>query len=129
MLFAVEPSPAVRRAVAAIICVWAIVQGTAHLTLLRRAIATGPSSSRLQLARYLEDHNVRYSYAGYWDAQALNFLTGERVVIASEDVARIALYQDLVAEHAREAVRISQSRCANGGVEAVPGVYWLCSLP
>ena len=129
ILFALEPWAAIRRVVAAAVCVWAMVQLIEHGRLLAGAVAHGPTNPRRELAQYLEAHHVRYSWAPFWDAQALDFLTQERVVVASEDVVRITLYQDQVAAHAGEAVRVSHTPCVSGGVEAVKGVYWLCPLP
>jgi hypothetical protein len=129
ILFALEPWTAVRRVAAVVVCTWALVQLVNHGRLLAVAIANGPQSPRRELARYLEAHEVRYSWAPFWDALALNFLTQERIVSASEDVVRITLYQDQVAAHAREAVRVSHQPCVSGGVEAVKNVYWLCPLP
>jgi hypothetical protein len=129
ILFALEPWRLVRLGVAVAVCVWALAQLVDHGQLLARAIRNGPASPRRELARYLEDHHVRYAWAPFWDAQALDFLTQEHVVVASEDVVRITLYQDQVSAHADEAVRVSHKPCVSGGVEAVKNVYWLCPLP
>jgi hypothetical protein len=104
------------------------VQFVDHTRFLARSIAQDPVSPRYQLAQYLEEHGVRYAWADYWDAQVVTYLTAERVIVASETVSRIPLYQALVEQHAREAVRITHRPCPATGVEAVPGRYWLCPL-
>jgi hypothetical protein len=126
MLFAVEPRTSVRRAVGAIVCIWAAAQLVDHTRLLARSITQGPPSPRHALARFLEEHGIRYAWADYWDAQVLTYLTAERVVVASDTVVRIPFYQTAVESHAEEAVRISPRPCPAGGVEAVPHRYWVC---
>lgn len=128
MLFALEPRTSVRRAVGAIVCVWAAAQFVDHTRLLAGSMTHGPTSPRQPLAKYLEEHGIRYAWADYWDAQVLTYLTGERVVVASENVVRISFHQTVVESHAEEAVRISPRPCPIGGVEAVPGRYWVCPL-
>jgi len=128
ILFALEPRTSVRRAVGAIVCIWAAVQFVDHTRLLTRSIAQGPTSPRHVLARYLGEHGIRYAWADYWDAQVLTYLTAERIVVASENVARISIYQTEVESHSQEAVRISRQPCPVDGVEAVPRVYWVCPL-
>jgi hypothetical protein len=128
LVLALEPSMIARRTVVIIVCIWATFQLIEHTRLVSRAVTVGPSNPRRQLAEYLVVNNVRYARADYWDAQALNFLTQERVIIASEDVQRIPRYQTEVEARGNEAVRIRRQPCA-GGTEAVQGAYWICPSP
>lgn len=127
ILCSLEPSRSARRLVAGAVCVWAAVQFVQHTQLLAAALAHGATSPRRDLARYLEAHDVRYAWADYWDSLTLTFLTGERVIVASEGVVRIETYQRQVSAAGQEAVRIRQVPCVRGGVEAVPRIYWVCS--
>jgi hypothetical protein len=129
LVLALEPSAIVRRLIVILVCVWAAFQLVEHTKLFARAVTYGPTNPRRQLAEYLVTNNIRYASAEYWDAQALNFLTQERVVIKSEGVQRIPRYQAEVEAHAREAVLIRRQPCPAGGTEAVHNVYWICPSP
>jgi hypothetical protein len=125
LLFAIEPMTVVRRLLAVVVCLWGLFQFVDHTRLLVRAVSYGPTSPRRDLARYLEREGVRYAWADYWDAQVLTFLTTERVIVASENVARIVPYQRQVSLHSKEALKIRHRPCTTAGREAVRGVYWV----
>ena len=82
-----------------------------------------PPDPRIGLADYLVSSGTRFARSDYWTAYHLTFLSGERVIVASTDVARIRHYQSVVAEHAAEAVTISRARCEGGS--RVHG-YYVC---
>ncbi|MCY4633889.1 MAG: hypothetical protein OXG04_05155 [Acidobacteria bacterium] len=69
---------------------------------------------RLALADHLVSNDVRFAVSDYWTAYYLTFLTDEQVIVASSDVVRIREYQEVVAEHGDEAVRIGLAPCRDG---------------
>jgi len=76
------------------------------------------------IARHLEARGIRYGTSDYWLAYSLTFLTNERVILASEDLIRIATYQRIVNAHRGEAIRVSRTPCDGG--TPVAGV-WFCT--
>jgi hypothetical protein len=81
-----------------------------------------PVPAKHQLIRALEAQGIAYGRADYWLAYYIDFLTRERIVIASDEPKRILMYDRIVAEHADQAVRISRRPC-EGGAMLVAGVY------
>jgi hypothetical protein len=79
-------------------------------------------SAKQEVIRALDAQGIKYGTADYWLAYYIDFMTNERMIIASEGPQRILLYNTIVAEHAAEAVHLSRRRC-EGGVQLVPGVY------
>ena len=65
------------------------------------AVRNPPESEHRMLVNYLTSHRIRYATAIYWDAYLLDFLSQERVIVASSDLVRIPEYQDEVDAHAR----------------------------
>lgn len=60
---------------------------------------------------------MRYARAPYWTAYQLDFLTNERVIVASFDKVRVAEYQQTVDEHETQAVYIFEGfACDKDGV-------------
>jgi hypothetical protein len=86
------------------------------------ASGRAPVPAKHALVQVLRAQGVRYGRADYWLAYYIDFLTRERIIIASDAPQRILFYNTLVGEHAAEAVRLSRRRC-DGGVLLVPGVY------
>jgi hypothetical protein len=82
-----------------------------------------PVGAKRMIARHLEAANIRYASSDYWLAYTLTFLTNERVVVASEDLARIQEYRRLFNQHRSEAIRISRGPC-EGGRRVVGSVYF-----
>jgi hypothetical protein len=106
--------PTLRAAVATMFVVWAGVNLFDNVRLVAASIAHPPVSEHRVLADYLIGHRIRYARAIYWDAYILDFLTRERVTVASVDIVRIADYQRQVDEHADSAVRLERLPCEGG---------------
>jgi len=85
------------------------------------AYPTAPRDLRPLIAT-LDRLHLSHVYADYWLAYYIDFLTRERMIFASDTPQRILFYNQLVAEHASTAVRLSRRRC-DGGVQLVAGVY------
>jgi hypothetical protein len=114
IFFSREPSPGLRAAVAAVFVAWAGVNLFENVRLLAASIANPPTSEHRVLADYLVNHRIRYARAIYWDAYVLDFLTRERVIVASVDVSRIDDYQRQVDQHAANAVLLERLPCEGG---------------
>jgi hypothetical protein len=114
IFFTRETSPALRTTVAAIFVVWTGANLLDNVRLLAVSVANPPVSEHRVLADYLMDHRVRFARAIYWDAYVLDFLTRERVTVASVDIVRIVDYQRQVDEHADSAVRLERMPCEGG---------------
>jgi hypothetical protein len=82
--------------------------------LLRASIVDPPVSEHRMLADYLVTHRIRYARATYWDAYVVDFLSRERVIVASFDVSRIPDYQRQVDEHDRDAAVLERQPCEGG---------------
>jgi hypothetical protein len=106
-----EPSSRVRAVVVGAFVVWAAVNGFDNARLIAWASHDPPVSEHRLLADYLTSHGIRYATAKYWDAYVVDFLSQERVIVASEDTIRIQEYQDEVAAHAKDAVHLGRLPC------------------
>ncbi len=127
LFFVYETERRLRQAMVAVMLLWALASGAAHLRLLNEYLFHEPQNPHRQLATYLVGHDIHYARADYWTAYATTFLAGERVVIASTETVRINRYQREVDAHRAEAVTVQREPCRNGvGPEAVPGTYWIC---
>ena len=83
---------------------------------------TSPPTPRAMLIDYLVSNGIRFARSDYWTAYYVTFLTDEEVIVAS-DYSRIQQYQDVVAQHADEAVAIGRVPCEGGHqVE----IYYVC---
>ncbi|HEX6974576.1 MAG TPA: hypothetical protein VF147_09250, partial [Vicinamibacterales bacterium] len=120
----VEPSPLVRRVWMGLACLTLAVAAVAHARLLGEYVRHAPEGAKQQIVKHLEARGIRYAYSDYWTAYPLTFLTGERIIVASNDFVRIREYNRIVDEHKGGAVRISRSPC-EGGRPIIQGVY-LC---
>ncbi len=127
LFFVYETGRRLRQSMVAVMLLWALASGAAHVRLLNEYVYHEPQNPHRQLATYLVGHNIRYARADYWTAYATTFLAGERVVIASTETVRINGYQSEVDAHRAEAVTVQREPCRNNvGPEAVPGTYWIC---
>ena len=82
---------------------------------LARAYRNEPPAGKFrELADYLLAHDIRYARAGYWDAYIIDFLTRERVIVASTGKVRVMEYQQRVDDHLNEAVQIDRFPCTGG---------------
>lgn len=111
-VFATDRSPLWRGALAAIVVVWSAANLTDNVRLIRTTVANPPVSEHHVLADYLIAHRIRYARAIYWDAYMLDFLSRERVIVASTDLIRIPEYQEEVEAHAADAVVLQRLPCS-----------------
>jgi hypothetical protein len=58
---------------------WAGWNAYGHATLLRTYLSSPPQRGYAQLARYLDEHDIRFIITDYWVGNHVSFLTGERV--------------------------------------------------
>ena len=109
---ALDRSRWARRAVAAGAVLWAVVPVVDAWRLYRHYSVAAPAELRI-LADALDARGVRSGWAPYWTAYAVTFLTDERVIIASTDLARIDQYQSFALSRG-DSVRISEQPCGPG---------------
>jgi hypothetical protein len=109
-----EPSRQLRAIAAAVFIVWTALNFADNARLVASAVRNPPQSEQRALANYLTSHHIRYARAIYWDAYLVDFLSQERVIVASADVIRIPEYQDEVAAHEKDAVNLARLPCAGG---------------
>jgi hypothetical protein len=95
-----------RIVVVVLVAAWGGVSLADNVRFLAGWARWSPSNVHRELANLLEAQGVRYAIAPYWTAYHLDFLTQERVAVASSDKVRIAEYQRIVQEHEAESVQI-----------------------
>jgi hypothetical protein len=106
-----EPSRRFRALALAVFVVWGAANVADSVrTLYNACVAPEPSPHRI-LANYLMERHIRYARAGYWDAYVLDFLTRERVIVASNEKVRVPEYQRLVDEHPTDLMWIERQPC------------------
>lgn len=118
----VRPPLLLKTAWMAVFAAWMAIQAVPHARLAAEYASNPPVSAKQEVIRALDAQGIKYGTADYWLAYYIDFMTNERMIIASEGPQRILLYNTIVAEHAAEAVHLSRRRC-EGGVQLVPGVY------
>jgi hypothetical protein len=69
-----------------------------------------PSSPARELVTFLEGQGVRYGRGTYWVAYQLDFLSQERLKIASLDKVRVLEYQKIADDHEGQTVYIRPNR-------------------
>jgi hypothetical protein len=109
-----ETSRALRASVAGVFVLWAAANLVDNARLIRSTAAEPPLNERRALANYLVDHHIRYAQGIYWDAYVLDFLSRERVIVASIDVIRIPEYQQMVDAHASNTYNLARLPCEGG---------------
>lgn len=114
----------VRRAWVGVVLAWALVAVAAHGRLWSEYVTHPPIGDKQLIARYLEARGIKYASADYRIAYDVTFLTNERIIVASNEVVRIQLYQQIVADHRAESVIISRQPCDDGR-RMFEGV-WFC---
>jgi hypothetical protein len=122
-LLALEPSRAARRAVIAVVAVWAVLSTTDNVRLLLVNMREPPANPVRELAQRLIDDRVPVAAGGYWEAYITTFVARERVRVTS-DFVRIQEYQDLFVEHLRDARVLAHAPCPGGEHVAR---WYLCS--
>ncbi len=103
---------------------WALIAMVGHGRLLAQYTSRPPIGDKQLIVRYLEAKNIKYASSDYWIAYYVTFITNERIIVASNDVARIRRYQDIVDDHRAESVVISRQPC-DAGRRMFEGV-WFC---
>lgn len=93
---------------------WAAVNLVGNVRLIGEYGSNPPLNRHRKLADYLVAHNIKYARAGYWDSYVVDFMTRERVIVASTGKVRVAEYEQRVDEHSSEAVQIDRLPCSGG---------------
>src|SRR5205823_1017641 len=101
---------------------WMAVVAIPHVRLAAEYATRPPVPAKRELIRVLRAKGVRYGTADYWLAYYVSFMTKERMIFAATDVQRVYSYNQIVADHASEAIHLSRRPCA-GGAELIRGVY------
>ena len=96
------------------VAVWAAFMVRDNVQLIREYRTAPPVDEFRQLADYLVAHEIQYGYAQYWDCYIVDFLSRERVILASTDFLRIPAYQTVVDAHASSAASIERVPCSTG---------------
>jgi hypothetical protein len=112
--FLVDGSVRWRLAVAGGVAAWAVLATSDNIRVLAEYRAAAPPSEFRALADSLVAHRIRYGTAQYWDCYVVDFLSRERVVLASTGAARISAYQAVVERNAARAVQVVRQPCAGG---------------
>lgn len=113
-----------RRAIVALVVVWAAASGVAHARIIAEYARQPPPNWRGILADYLVERGVHYAESDYWTAYHVTFLSGERVIVSTNDFSRIATYRRLIDAHRGETWTITRERCASG-LQVIPE-WWVC---
>jgi hypothetical protein len=106
-----ERSMSLRRAVIVVFAVWGSANLVDNVRVLRDAFVNPQPNPHAELTAFLLDHRIRYARASYWDSYIVDFLSRERVIVASVGPVRIPDYQRLVDEHSDSAVLIERMPC------------------
>ena len=101
-----------RRMVAAAAVLRAAVPVVDAWRLYRVYSAAAPAELRI-LADALDARGVASGWAPDWTAYAVTFMTNERVIVASTDLARIDAYQSFALSRG-DSVQISEQPCGSG---------------
>jgi hypothetical protein len=109
-----ERSRLLRVAVPTAFALWGAVNLAGNVRLLRASITEPPPSEHRVVADYLVSQQIRYARAIYWDAYAIDFLSHERVIVASVDLVRIPDYQRRVDENDAHAYNLPRIPCTGG---------------
>ena len=124
-----EPRPALRGALVLALGAWTAASVAGHARLADEYLRRTPPAHARALADYLVEHRIRFVRTDYWTGYRVAFLSQERVVTDTDGVWRVLQYHRWVAERPRSTFYVGRSPCQNRGVEAVPGVYWVCAPP
>jgi len=117
LCFAVKPREPWRGTLVTLVTLCAALSLADNVRHLAGWLRWPPRSATRELANLLESQGVRYARAPYWTAYQLDFLTDERVIVASFDKVRVAEYQRSVDEHETQAVYIFENTaCDKDGV-------------
>jgi hypothetical protein len=109
-----EPVPALRAIAVAVLLAWGAADLRDNTKVIREYTTNPPPYPFRPLADYLVAHNIKYARAFYWDAYLVDFLSRERVLVASDGKIRIREYERLVDEHKDSAVQLQRMPCTEG---------------
>jgi hypothetical protein len=107
-----------------LVLAWSLTMARPHAELVAEYLTHPPINGQRVMVRALEAHGISYAKASYEWAYPIDFLSGERIVVASSTRVRIREYQRKVAAQVSHAVVIGRDYC-DGGTRAAPGMY-LC---
>ncbi|HEY1913852.1 MAG TPA: hypothetical protein VGG73_23200, partial [Vicinamibacterales bacterium] len=107
-----EPSRLWRALAVSVFLLLGMLNALDNGRLVVSAIRNPPESEHRMLVNYLTGHHIRYATAIYWDAYVLDFLSQERITVASSDVIRIPEYQNEVEAHAQDSVNLARLPCS-----------------
>ncbi len=107
-----EPSRVPRTLAVSVFVFLAAINAFDNGRLVVSAVRNPPESEHRVLVNYLASHHIRYATAIYWDAYLIDFLSQERITVASTDVVRIPEYQDEVEAHAQDSVNLARLPCS-----------------
>jgi hypothetical protein len=124
-----EPRLELRAALLVALSVWIAASVAGHARLAGEYLWRTPPAHARALADYLVGHRIRFVRTDYWTGYRVAFLSRERVVTDVDGVWRVLQYHRWIAERPRSVYYVGRSPCQNRGVEAVPGVYWVCAPP
>ena len=105
-----KPAAWSRAIVLGIVVVWGAASMLDNGRFLAAYLHRPPGSPARDLANYLESEGVKYGRGTYWIAYQLDFLSQERLKVASLEKVRVAEYQTIVDAHGEHAVHIRPNR-------------------
>ncbi len=106
-----EPSARLRTAAIVVFVLWGTANLVDNVRVIRDAYVNPQPNPHAELTEFLLAHQIRYARADYWDAYVVDFLSRERVIVASNGPARIPDYERRVDEHRDAAVLIERMPC------------------
>lgn len=106
-----EPSTRLRSAVILVFALWSGANLVDNVRVLREAYVNPQPNPHAELTQFLLSHQIRYARASYWDSYIVDFLSRERVIVASSGPVRIPEYERLVDEYKDSAVLIERMPC------------------
>ena len=110
-LMAWEPSKWTRAAAIAIFALCGAANLADNGRVLREAYVNPQPDPHGELTEFLLGHQIRYARASYWDSYVVDFLSRERVIVASTGPVRIPEYQRRVDENGDGAATIQRMPC------------------
>jgi hypothetical protein len=124
LAWSVDVPRVVRQGVTVAFVAVTALNGWVHVRIWQEQLAGVPLPNRAQLAHALEARGIRYARSDYWTAYYVDFISQERVTVGADVFARLDLYERVLAQHAHEVVRLSQTPCGDEP-PIVPG-YHVC---
>ncbi len=114
-----ERAGVLRVAALGVFVLWAGVNAVDNARVIWTAYAAPDANPHRELADFLEANDVRHARANFWDAYAVTFLTGERVIVDSRGPVRIPEYTEVVEQAGDDVVEIRRRACGeeSDGVE------------